>query len=86
MEVKVDSIYQVTEVRLEIDGTKYRTFTGGPYKEDINFSTGIHNLRVVARDEKGKETDRSITIGVGVPWDYTPSPTPTLTPAYTPTP
>jgi hypothetical protein len=86
VEVKVDSIYQVTEVRLEIDGSKYRTFTGGPYREDINFSTGIHNLRVVARDEKGKESDRNITVGVGVPWDYAPSPTPSLTPAYTPTP
>jgi 1A family penicillin-binding protein len=88
VEVKVDSIYEVTEVRLEIDGVKYRTFTGKPYREDINFSVGVHQLRVIARDEKGKESDRTINIGVGVPWDYSPSPTPvpTLTPVYTPTP
>jgi len=79
VEVKVDSIYQVTEVRLEIDGIKYRTFTGKPYKEDINFTQGVHQIRVVAKDEQGKESDRTITIGVGVSWDYSPSPTPNPT-------
>jgi hypothetical protein len=77
VEIRVDSIYLITEVRLEIDGVKYRTFTGKPYSDDISFSQGVHELKIIARDEKGKESDRKITIGVGVPWDYSPSPTPT---------
>ncbi len=86
VEIKAESINDIQEVRLEIDGVKYRTFTGKPYKDDVDFSVGIHELRVVARDVNGKESDRKIIVGVGVPWDYSPTPTPTGVPAYIPTP
>jgi hypothetical protein len=64
---------------LEIDGSGYRTFTGKPYSDNVSLSIGIHKLRTIARDSNGKEASKEITIGVGVAWDYAPSPTPTVT-------
>jgi 1A family penicillin-binding protein len=83
VEIKAESTSDITEVVLEIDGMKYRSFTGTPYRDDISFSTGVHELRVIVRDSGGKESDKSITIGVGVPWDFSPSPTSTPTPMPT---
>ncbi|KKQ50613.1 MAG: hypothetical protein US75_C0001G0026 [Candidatus Woesebacteria bacterium GW2011_GWC1_38_13] len=83
LQVKVDSISDISEVVIEIDGVKLRTFTGKPYSQDIELSSGVHELRAVARDVNGKESDRRITIGVGVPWDYSPSPIPTIVPTPT---
>lgn len=85
VEIKVESINDIQEIRLEIDGVKYRTFTSGPYREDVDLPSGVHELKVVARDSKGKEADKKIIIGIGVPWDYSPTPTPTIVLSPTPT-
>ncbi len=86
VEIKAESISDIQELRLEIDGVKYRTFTQKPYRDDIDLQTGIHQLRVVARDVDGKEADKKITVGVGVTWDYAPTLVPTLEPSILPTP
>lgn len=92
IEIKAESVTDISEVRLEADGVKVRTFTGKPYSQDIDLTAGVHELRAVARDANGKESDKRIKIGVQVAWDYSPSPAPTVTPipsstpAYTPTP
>ena len=83
VDIKVDSVNDISEVVLEIDGVKLRTFTGKPFSQDVDLSSGVHQLRAVSRDVNGKESDKTITIGVGVPWDYFPSPTPTPTPVST---
>lgn len=85
VEIKAESTGDVKEVRLEIDGSGYRTFTGKPYSDNVNLSAGVHKLRAIARDSNGKEASRDITVGVGVAWDYTPSPSPTPTALPTPT-
>jgi len=79
VEIKAESTGDINEVRLEIDGSGYRTFTGKPYSDNVSLSIGIHKLRTIARDSNGKEASKEITIGVGVAWDYAPSPTPTVT-------
>lgn len=86
VEIRADSTNDISEVTLEVDGSRVRTFTGRPFKHELDLATGIHILRAKAKDTSGKEADRSITIGVGVAWDYTPSPIPTLTPKQTSTP
>jgi len=73
IKVRADSIERIVQIELEIDGVKVRTFTGPPYEYPIDgtLSDGVHQLRAKAKDEKGNESDRKITIGVNVPWDYT---------------
>jgi len=78
IKVRADSIDDIVQMELEIDGVKVRTFTGPPFEQpDVELPDGVHELRAKAKDEKGHESDRKITIGVNVPWDYSPTPTPT---------
>jgi 1A family penicillin-binding protein len=77
VKVKADSTADIVQIELEVDGTKVRTFTGPPFEHPVNLTNGVHVLRAKARDSNGKESDRIITIGVNVPWNTTPSPTPT---------
>jgi len=85
-EIRVASINDITEVRLEVDGVRVRTFTALPYRENINLSKGVHKIRAIAKDTEGHESDRTITVGVEVPWDYYPTPIPTSTPTPSSTP
>ena len=81
--IRAESTNDINQIELEVDATKIRTFTGPPYEHQVELSDGIHTLRAKAKDSKGNESDRIITVGVNVPWDYT---TPTLTPTLTPSP
>ena len=83
--LSADSTSSIDQIELFIDGVKERTFTGRPYTHGVSLSDGVHELRAVAKDERGNSSDRTITIGVNVAWDYSPSPTPTLSPTPTPT-
>lgn len=80
IEVRADSTANIVQIELEIDGTKVRTFTGPPFRHEVDLTTGVHKIRAKAKDDKGKESDRTITIGVNVPWDFSPTPTPTTSP------
>ncbi|MBU0572245.1 PBP1A family penicillin-binding protein [Patescibacteria group bacterium] len=80
IEVRADSTANIVQIELEVDGTKVRTFTGPPFKHEVDLADGVHKLRAKARDEKGKESDRTITIGVNVTWDFSPTPIPTAAP------
>ena len=80
IKIRADSTTDISQVELEIDGTKVRTFTGPPFEYDASLADGVHTLRAKAKDSSGKESDRTITIGVNVAWDYSSSPTPTPTP------
>lgn len=82
---KADSTVDIVSAELEIDGVKKRSYDGPPFIYEVSdLNDGVHTLRVKARDSAGHESDRVITVGVNVPWDY--SPTPTSTPTSTPTP
>ncbi|OGM23321.1 hypothetical protein A2961_04415 [Candidatus Woesebacteria bacterium RIFCSPLOWO2_01_FULL_39_21] len=87
MKVTADSSYKITLVEFEVDGFKVRSFDGLPFEYDLTLEKGTHELRALARDEKGNVSDRKIKVGVGVPWDATatPSPTSNLSPSPTPT-
>jgi 1A family penicillin-binding protein len=74
---KVDSTADIVEASLEIDGTKVRGYSGPPYEFDADLSDGIHTIKAKAKDANGKESDRTITVGVNSSWEATPPPTPT---------
>ncbi len=77
IEVRADSTGNIIQIELEIDGTKVRTFTGPPFKHEVDLVDGVHEIRAKAKDDKGNESDRTITVGVNVPWDFSPTPSPT---------
>jgi len=72
----VDSVYGIELAELYIDDNKIRSFTSLPYEHDITLSDGPHDLRAVAHDREGNESDRRITIGINSAWDASPTPTP----------
>ena len=74
VEIKPDSTADIVLVELEADGSRIRTFTAPPYRQEIELTDGIHTLKAKAKDKNGKESDKTITIGVNVAWDYSPSP------------
>ncbi len=86
IKISADSTSDITQIELEIDGVKIRSFTGPPYEHDVNLESGVHELRAKAKDASGNESDRKITVGVNVAWDWQPSPTPTPSPTSTPIP
>lgn len=89
IKISADSITDIVEVVLEADRVHVRSFSNPPYEYQINLPDGVHTLRAKAKDANGKESDKEITVGVNVSWDYvppTPSPVPTQTPTPTPTP
>ena len=81
IKVRADSTSKIVQIELEIDGVKKRTFDGPPFTYDVSgLSDGVHEIRAKAKDEKGNESDRRITIGVNTTWDFSPSPTSSPTP------
>jgi 1A family penicillin-binding protein len=72
--IKADSTSDITQIQLEIDGLVVRTFDGGPYEFDADLKKGVHTLRAIAKDSSGNQSDRTITVGVGVFWNATPTP------------
>jgi len=86
VKISADSTVDIAQIELEVDSVKVRTFTGPPFEHTLNLENGVHQLRAKAKDQNGNESDRVITIGVNVLWDYFPTPTQTPTPTPTPSP
>ncbi len=78
--VSVASIERITQVELELDGSKIATFTTTPYETSVTTTNGTHTLRAKAKDEKGRESDRKITITVESVLSATPTPSPSPSP------
>ena len=70
-----ESNNDITTADLYIDGTKATSFSTVPYEYSTNLTNGVHTLRAVATDSAGKQSDRTITIGVNTAWNA-PSPSP----------
>jgi len=67
--IDVQSVHGIEEMRLEIDGVLVRTFTGPPFEFKADLADGPHELRAIARDNEGNESDRIIRVGVNSAWD-----------------
>ncbi len=77
VKITAESIVSIERVEFYIDSDNKRNFSGPPYTYDVTeLGDGIHTLRAKARDVQGRESDRTITIGVNVDPNATPSPSP----------
>lgn len=85
--LSVISDNDISFVEIYLNGEKKTTLNSPPYQWNTpNLSSGVYTVRAVVKDNKGNQADREIKIGVDVPWDFAPSPSPTssFTPAPTP--
>lgn len=67
----------IAQADLQVDGSQKCAFNNGAnnYSCKINLSKGVHTLTAEATDSNNHNSNRVITIGVGVAWDFaTPSP------------
>ncbi len=79
--IEIASTKSLSRVELHIDGTLETVFAEQPYVRRLKLPTGMHKIRVFARNSEGKETDKTIEFGMNQDWVApTPSPTPTETP------
>jgi len=77
IKIRPDSTGKITRVELYIDDKNVRNFDGPPYVYPVTgIKDGVHTIKAVAKDENNNQSERTITIGVNVPWNYSPSPTP----------
>lgn len=77
---------EIEWVKLYVDGSQRESF--GPEKlvsTTISLDNNkTHELKGVVRTTDGQEKDTTVRIGVGVEWDFVPSPSPTVVPSSTP--
>ncbi|MBI4058143.1 hypothetical protein HY408_00080 [Candidatus Gottesmanbacteria bacterium] len=78
------SLNSIKEIIVYIDDQEYDKTSSDRYSNVLNLNKGPHSIRVVARDNQGKEASQEVRIGVKVPWDFNPSPTPKASPKATP--
>jgi 1A family penicillin-binding protein len=87
VKLRADSTSDIKQVSLYIDGNLFRSFNKPPYTVGVSLDKGVHKLKVVGKDADNHQSEREITVGVLVNWDYVPpSPTPLSTPLPTNTP
>jgi membrane carboxypeptidase/penicillin-binding protein PbpC len=71
-EVRVDakSTGTIVQVELTVDGDKKYLLSSKPWKVQLTgVGNGVHTLLAVAKDEKGNQSERKVTIGVNVAWN-----------------
>jgi len=76
VEVEAISNYDIEEVKFYIDDELRETLTEKPFKTKLVLADGIYTLKVRAKDDRGNEGEKSITIGVNKDPEASPSPSP----------
>lgn len=83
---KITSVAAIQNVKVFLNGVEIMNFNEN--KSDIDetrsISDGVYELKVTARNEKGKSSDSSVKFGVNTAWDSAVSLTPTPSPTPTP--
>lgn len=75
--VTPSSTSAITQVQIQLDSNTPVLLTGSPWRTTLsNVTNGVHTMTATAKDSGGHESNRIITIGVNVPWNATPTPTP----------
>ena len=82
---KIASVASIKTTKIYINGTDVKTLDGNisEFNESYEFNEeGVYQIKVRSWNEKDKDGDSVVKIGVNKPWD---SPTsPTVTPSPTP--
>lgn len=87
VEIKARAISEKEIKRIEIfiNGSSKESFAGKSFDRVYTLSNGTYWIKVEAEDVDGGRGAKDIHIGVNLPWDWQPSPTPTSTPTPAPT-
>lgn len=83
VKISTSSLKKINEVKLWVNGTESKMWTERPFETSLHLDDGLYTLKVKATDKDGASNEREIKIGVNKPWDWTPSPIPTITPLPT---
>lgn len=77
VKAKIGSVAAVTNVKIFFNGVEKKNIDGDKkdIEETINVSDGVYDLKITARNDKGKTAESTIKVGVKQPWDITPTPT-----------
>lgn len=78
VKISTSSLKKINEVKLWVNGTESKTWSERPFETSLHLDDGLYTLKVKATDKDGASNEREIKIGVNKPWDWTPSPTPTI--------
>jgi hypothetical protein len=82
--VSTNSLNKITKVEVFANGISKLIMTSRPFNGNIHLDDGIYDLSATVTDVNGATFNKDIHIGVNKPWDWAPSPTPTMTPVPTP--
>ena len=74
----------IKKIEVFIDGTSKHTENSDKVDVELELSKGAHTIKVRAENDKGNSAESERKIGVQVPWDSSPTSTPT--PSQSPTP
>lgn len=85
VKINTTSLKKITEVKLLVNGIDNKIWNEKPFQTSLTLADGLYTLHVKATDKDGNMADSEIKIGVNKPWDWSPSPTPTMTPVPSPT-
>ncbi len=78
VKISTSSLKKINEVKLWVNGTESKTWTERPFEVSLNLADGLYSLKIRATDKDGASNEKEIKIGVNKPWDWAPSPTPTI--------
>ena len=76
--IKNVKIYANGEEKKNLDGDR------SDIDETINLADGTYEIKVVVKNEKDKQGEATVKIGVNKPWNESPTTTPTPSPTPTP--
>ncbi|MGB9707363.1 MAG: transglycosylase domain-containing protein [Microgenomates group bacterium] len=78
LKAKLTSLYPIKSIKIYLNDKLIKTIEGDVREIDENINIekpAAYELKIEALNEKGKTGSSSIKFGIGIPWDYQPSPT-----------
>lgn len=63
-----------------INDEEKKVWTEKPYETKVSLKDGLYTIKVKAVDKDGSFGVADVRIGVNLPWNWSPSPTATITP------
>ncbi len=86
VKLKIVSLKALDYVKVYVNGEEKFEVRAKPYERDLYLSDGTYTIKAVAVDKEGNQAEREAKIGVNLPWNWQPSPSPLPTVIVTPIP
>jgi hypothetical protein len=78
--ISTNSLKKIVKVEISANDVSKLIMTERPFSGNIQLNDGTYDLKATVTDIDGATFTKDIHIGVNKPWDWSPSPTPTMTP------